>query len=441
MSALVRIKRSEVAGNPNVLAAGELAYSGLADNGANGGDRLYIGMGTETAGNAVNHVVIGGKYFTDQIVAATSTASTDTLVKRDASGNIEVNTVTGNLAGTAATATALATPRDLVITGDAAATLIGFNGTENVSASITLNTVNASIGTYGSGTAIPVITVNEKGLITGVSTVSTSGVLDVAGNTGSDSVALGSDTLSVLGGTGVSTSVANNTITIAVGQSVGTTDSVTFNSVAVNGTLTSDDITSANITVSGNATITGNLTVQGTTTTVNSTAVAISDVNLTLAKDATNIAQANGAGITVSGADATFTYTSVNDRWNLNKDLTVPTIYGSLNGNASTATKLETASNLSLTGDATADLLGFTGEADISAVITLANVNSNVGSFGSGTTVPTFTVNSKGLVTGVTEAGIPTATTTVLGLSKFDANSFTVTGGLVSLAVIDGGTY
>lgn len=65
MASKIRIKRSGVAGNPSTLGAGELAYSWLPDNGSNGGDRLYIGAGTETNGNAENHVVIGGKYFTD----------------------------------------------------------------------------------------------------------------------------------------------------------------------------------------------------------------------------------------------------------------------------------------------------------------------------------------------------------------------------------------
>ena len=72
MAFVLRIKRSSVSGNPAVLAAGELAYSSLADNGANGGDRLYIGSGTETNGNAVNHLVIGGVYYTDMLEAATA---------------------------------------------------------------------------------------------------------------------------------------------------------------------------------------------------------------------------------------------------------------------------------------------------------------------------------------------------------------------------------
>ena len=64
---------------------------------------------------------------------------------------------------------------------------------------------------------------------------------------------------------------------ISIGQAVGTTDNVQFNNVQVDGTLTSDDITSTNISIAGNATITGNLTVDGTTTTVDSTTVTVND--------------------------------------------------------------------------------------------------------------------------------------------------------------------
>lgn len=441
MASIIRIKRSEVSGNPAVLGAGELAYSALADNGSNGGDRLYIGMGTETAGNAVNHIVIGGKYFTDQITAATSANTTGTLVRRDASGNFVAGTITADLTGNASTATKLLNARSLSLTGDATATLSSFDGSANISAAITLATVNSNVGSFGSSTAIPVLTVNAKGLVTAVSTASISTTLNIAGGTGTDAIALGSDTLTFEGGIGVSTTVTNNKVSFAIGQAVGTTDNVTFNNVTVNGTLTSDDITSTNISVTGNATITGNLTVQGTTTTVNSTAVSISDVNITLAKDATTAAQAEGAGLSVSGANATFTYTSADDRWNLNKNLNVSTVYGALSGNASTATKWATSRNLSLTGDATATLSSVDGSADVSTTITLATVNSNVGSFGSGTSVPIVTVNAKGLVTAVSATNIPTATTTVLGLSKFDTNNFSVTGGLVSITAIDGGTY
>lgn len=627
MASLIKIKRSEVSGNPAVLGAGELAYSGLVDNGSNGGDRLYIGMGTETAGNAVNHIVIGGKYFTDMITAATAANTALTLVRRDASGNFTAGTITAALTGNASTATKWATARNLSLTGDATATLNSVDGTTAVSAAITLATVNSSTGTFGSSTAIPIVTVNAKGLVTGVSTATISTALAIAGGTGTDTVTLGTDTLTFAGGTGVSTTVSNNQVSFAIGQAVGTTSNVTFNNVTVNGSLSSDDITAANINVDGNATITGNLTVQGTTTTINSTAVAISDINITLAKDATTAAAANGAGLTVAGptTPATLTYTSVNDRWNLNKDLTVANVYGALVGNASTASTLQTArtingvsfdgsanititsavansltigtglsgtsyngtaavtiavdstvalradtqyigttavtlnrssSNLALTGISSVTLPGttsgsvqiipaatagtgtvltlpattgtvittgdtatvtnamlagsiantkltnssvtvgttaialgassttlsgltsvsstgftgaltgnastattlatsrsitasgdaawtvnFNGGANVTAALTLATVNSNVGAFGSSTSVPTVTVNAKGLVTAVSTNAIPTATTSVLGLASFNSTDFTVSSGAVAIAQVDGGTY
>ena len=438
MASFLKIKRSDTSGNPSVLGAGELAYSGLADNGSNGGDRLYIGMGTETAGNAVNHVIIGGKRYTDMVDAATPNKTALTLVKRDSNGKIAAD-----LIGNADSASAWYNPRNLSLTGDATATLVGVDGTQNISAALTLANVNSNTGQFGSTTAIPVITVNAKGLVTAISTVSVATTLSIAGTTGTDTVNLISDTLTFAGGTGVTTTVTDNRVSIAIGQSVGTTDNVTFNSVTVNGTLNSNDITSQNITVAGNASITGNLEVLGTITTINSTTVAIGDKNIELSKDATTAAQANGGGITVTGPTvaATLTYSSSDDRWNFNKDLNVANVYAELIGNAATATKWKTARTLSLTGDGAASLLNVDGSQAVSAAFTLATVNSNVGAFGDSVTVPTLTVNGKGLVTAVSQTAIPTASTSVKGLASFDNTQFTVTSGNAYLSLLDCGTY
>lgn len=69
-------------------------------------------------------------------------------------------------------------------------------------------------------------------------------------------------------------------------------------------------------------------------------------------------------------------------------------------GNAATATKWATARNLSLTGDGTATLSSVDGSAAVSAALTLATVNSNVGTF------TKVTVNGKGLVTAATTASL-----------------------------------
>ena len=89
MASIIRIKRSTTAGNPAVLAAGELAYSGLTNNDANGGDRLYLGLGTETNGNAASHLVIGGKYFTDLLDHTRGTLTASSAIITDANSKID----------------------------------------------------------------------------------------------------------------------------------------------------------------------------------------------------------------------------------------------------------------------------------------------------------------------------------------------------------------
>ncbi len=57
-----------------------------------------------------------------------------------------------------------------------------------------------------------------------------------------------------------------------------------------------------------------------------------------------------------------------------------------------------------------------TGNTGSNTTLTLATVNSNVGAYGDSVTVPTITVNAKGLVTAASQTAIPTATSSVTGL-------------------------
>jgi hypothetical protein len=400
-------------------------------------------MGVETAGNAVNHVIIGGKRYTDLVDAATNLNTLGTIVRRDSNGDFVARNITADLIGNAATATKWLNARTLSLTGDATASLTGVDGSQNVSAAITLANTAVTPGSYGSATNIPTFTVDSKGRLTAAGTVSVATNLSIAGTTGTDTVSLLTDTLTIAGGVGVTTAVTDNTVTINLGQAVNPTSNVVFNDATINGTLYSNDITAANINIDGNASITGNLTVLGTTTTVNSTVVEIGDSNLVLAKDAVNAIAADGAGLTVNGpaVAATITYSAGDNRWNMNKDLTVANVYAELVGNAATATKWKTARNLSLTGDATATLSAVDGSAAVSAALTLATVNATVGTFGDEVTVPTLTVNAKGLVTNILQTVIPTATNLIKGLARFDATQFSVTNGLARIVQVDGGTY
>ena len=63
----------------------------------------------------------------------------------------------------------------------------------------------------------------------------------------------------------------------------------------------------------GTVVIAGNLQVDGTTTTINSTTLTVDDKNIVLADGAANAAAADGAGITIDGADASILWDATND--------------------------------------------------------------------------------------------------------------------------------
>jgi hypothetical protein len=139
-------------------------------------------------------------------------------------------------------------------------------------------------------------------------------------------------------------------------------------------------------------TIGGNLDVQGTTTTIDSTTVAIGDNMMKYAKD--NTANASDIGwygkIVSSGTkypgmwyDAS---TGVSTpKFSLGIATTEPagtgtiattgTLIADLEGNAVTATRLETSRNFSITGDITASAVSFNGAAN---VVLNANIDANV---------------------------------------------------------------
>ena len=190
-----------------------------------------------------------------------------------------------------------------------------------------------------------------------------------------------------------------------------------------NNQLTNSSVTDDGSTV----TIAGNLTVNGTTTTINSTTVSIED-NMMEYANGNDVAGggANSVDIGFFGNyvisatnyfptlfyDASSSATAAAPKFRLGNATTKPTttatianvgtlianIEGEITGNAATATKLATARTISLTGDGTWGVT-FDGSANVTSGLTLATVNSNVGSFGSASSSLSATVNAKGLVT------------------------------------------
>jgi hypothetical protein len=226
--------------------------------------RTSLGLGN-LAVQASNDVNIDGGAIDGAIIGANSKA---------AIGGTTITATTafvGDLTGNSDTATALATGRTIGMTGDMTWTSASFDGTGNVTGAGTLATVNSNVGSFGSTSAIPVVTVNAKGLVTAVTTASIVTSLTVDGDSGTQNVDLSADDLQFLGTANeIETAVTKDGTDVKV--TLGLPNDVTIgNNLSVTGSFLSDDITAATVTINGN------LTVTGTQTTTDSTVVTIAD--------------------------------------------------------------------------------------------------------------------------------------------------------------------
>ena len=272
----------------------------------------------------------------------------------------------------------------------------GSNGITESSGTISLDNTAVSAGDYGSATEIPTFTVDSTGRITAASNVAISTGFDIAGDNGSNDTVSGGETLSFVGASGqVETTITDNNVEIGI------IDGASIANLTVTGTFTSDDITSSQISIAGDAVITGNLTVQGSQTIVDSTTVQTADAIFRTNSNGSN----TDAGFEANTANGVkqILYTSVGGEWDFgSENVKASTFEGDLVGNASSATALETARDFSASGDASATAVSFDGTGNVDLALTLATVNSDVGTYGNATLIPSITVNAKGLVTGVT---------------------------------------
>ena len=293
MSTTIQIKRSTGSAAPGAsdLVEGELAY---AEDRSGDGASAILYISSIDSGSSEVIQKIGGKFYTDIIDGATNSNTASKLVKRDSSGNFSAGTISfGSLSDGTITATAFVdednmssdsatliptqqsvkayvdaqvTASDLDAAGDSGTididldsetfTVAGGTGITTAASgttiTATLDDTAVSAGSYGSSTAVPVLTIDAQGRITAASTAATSSSLTIGADSGSDDVVtVGTDTLNFAGTANeVETTVSNNTITIGLPN---------------------------------NVTIGGNLTVNGTTTTVDSTTLSVADPLIILA--------------------------------------------------------------------------------------------------------------------------------------------------------------
>ena len=289
-----------------------------------------ISLGTDTTGNYINDVTAGTGVTVTHTPGEGSSPTIAIGQAVGTSSSVTFAAVTAPLIGNASTATTLQTARAISLAGDLSGSA-SFNGSQDVSITVTVQPNSVALGT------------------------------DTTGNFVSD----------VVGGVGVTvthTPGESSSASIAIGQDVGTSASVTF----------------ANVTISGD------LTVNGTTTTLNTENLLVEDNVVTLNANTTGSPTAN-AGIEVergTSNNVALRWNETSDSWEVTEDGTIykniavgqdvetsssvqfAAVTAPLIGNASTATTLASSRAISLAGDVSGSV-SFDGSQDVTIATTV----------------------------------------------------------------------
>ena len=321
-----------------------------------------------------------------------------------------------------------------------------------------------------------------------IGTSQTTGTTTIGGPSQTATITLGQSTATQIVNiaTGATASGQTKTVNIGTGGLAGSTTNITIGSnIAGTTTIYSPTLLVNNVIATG--TITGTLSGNASTATKLATARTISlggdlsgsasfdgsaDITITATVAANSVALgadttgnyvasiangsyilggaagSEGATLTLS-VDATTTNTAskVVAR-DTNGSFAANTITASLIGNASTATTLQTARNISLGGDLSGSA-SFNGSSDITITATVAANSVALGADTTGDYVAAVAVTagtglalsgSAGEGVTFTISGVD-ANNTVKGVASFDALNFAASAGFISIIAIDGGTF
>jgi hypothetical protein len=227
---------------------------------------------------------------------------------------------------------------------------------------IDLDNTAVTTGSYGSQTKIPTFTVDQQGRLTAAGEVDVATELAITGDTGSTSISLLTEGLTVNGGEGIDVAVTNNAITISAedasttNKGVASFDAADFNvnagvvsvkDINLDSQTTGDYVATIvgtaneitvspnsghnaavtvglpdNVEITGNLQVGGNLNVIGTVNSVNTTQINIEDNKVKLNSNFAGTPTTD-AGITVERGletDVEILWNETSDKWTLTND-------------------------------------------------------------------------------------------------------------------------
>jgi hypothetical protein len=272
---------------------------------------------------------------------------------------------------------------------------VGLTATYNDTTGVlTLDLDNTAVtaGSYGSSTKISTFTVDAQGRLTAAGEVDAN--LSIAGDTGTDTVNVLTDTLTVAGGEGIDVAVTNNTITVS-GEDASTTNKgvASFNT---------DDFNTTTGHVELKDTVVKSITTDSGALTPSTHGISI------LGGEGIDVTH-TGSSITVAAEDASSSNKGV----------------ASFDSTDFTAT----AGNITLNAERVQDIVGglVAGGTGITATyndagnaetISITNTGVSAGTYGSATKTSTVAVNAQGQLTSASDQNIAIPSTQITDFTE-----------------------